>query len=82
MKKESFVYGSPWKTIAKFLTYTEADRLRNKLIEDSVEFNFKVKFKNSENLFLVKRRIKNEVLQNRSGRSRNKKDKKPLHEEG
>ena len=76
-KETSVKAGRPWKTVAKFATYNEADQKRTLLIGEDEKNDTKVKrfSDNNEFPFVVKTRLKEEFVVKKKN-SKNKKRSK------
>ena len=58
-KEEVVKQGKPWKNVAYFDNFCDADKKRNDLLTENLDFNVKVKRLNSEiKKFVVKTRKK------------------------
>ena len=64
MKDSNIKAGRPWKTVAKFATYNEADQKRILLISEDEKNDTKVKrfSDNNQFPFVVKTRLKEEFV--------------------
>lgn len=59
VEEEVVKQGKPWKNVAYFENFCDADKKRNELITEKTDFNVKVKRLNSEiKKFVVKTRKK------------------------
>ena len=58
-EEEVIKQGKPWKNVAYYENFCDADDKRNKLLTENADFNVKIKRLNSENKsFVVKTRKK------------------------
>ena len=77
MKETNIKAGRPWKTVAKFATYNEADQKRIFLISEDEKNYTKVKRLSDNNQFpfVVKARLKEEFIAKKK-KSKNKEKQK------
>jgi len=77
MKETNIKAGRPWKTVAKFATYNEADQKRIFLISEDEKNYTKVKRLSDNNQFpfVVKTRLKEEFIAKKK-KSKNKEKQK------
>ena len=77
MKETNIKAGRPWKTVAKFATYNEADQKRIFLIGEDEKNDTKVKRISDQNNFpfVIKTRLKEEFVAKKKN-SKNKKRSK------